>query len=184
MKKKSLIIWLCVYALELAGVLTIILKNRERWLFNDYSAFPIFYILVCIFLAFYLPSFHNARREHNRLQRWCRWHISHYDYYDNHSSEINFVERVRRGEWQDPFWLFMGRACIALIPFFLLFVFFFDLGPKAASFGFAMLIYSLSGWLYLVLAPADWKEHEKELRQKRQKELEEQKKREELGKWK
>ncbi len=184
MKKKSLIIWLCIYALEIAGVLTVILKNRERWLFNDYSAFPIFYILVCIFLAFYLPSFHNARREHNRLQRWCRWHISHYDYYDNHFSEINFVERVRRGEWQDPFWLFMGRACIALIAFFLLFVFFFDLGSKAASFGFAMLIYSLSGWLYLVLAPADWKEYEKELRQKQQKELEEQQKREELGKWK
>jgi hypothetical protein len=170
--------------LELAGVLTIILKNRERWLFNDYSAFPIFYILVCIFFAFYLPSFHNAKREHNRLQRWCRWHISHYDYYDNHHSEIHFVERVRRGEWLDPWWSFMSRVCIALIPFFLLFVFFFDLGPKAASFGFAMLIYSLSGWLYLVLAPADWKEQEKELRQKRQKELEEQQKREELGKWK
>jgi hypothetical protein len=170
--------------LEIAGVLTIILKNRERWLFNDYSAFPIFYILVCIFLAFYLPSFHNAKRAHNRLQRDLRWHISHYDYYDNHFSEIHFVERARNGEWLDPWWPFMSRVCIALIPFFLLFVFFFDLGPKAASFGFAMLIYSLSGWLYLVLAPADWKEYEKELRQKQKKELEEQKKREELGKWK
>ncbi len=181
--KRSLIIWLCVYALELAGVLTIILKNRERWLFNDYSAFPIFYILVCIFLAFYLPSFHNAKRAHDRLQSDLRWYISHYDYYDNHFSEIHFVERARNGEWLDPWWPFMSRVCIALIPFFLLFVFFFDLGPKAASFCFAAMIYSLLFCLYLFFGTGELKKA-KEHRQKRQNELEEQKKREELGKWK
>ena len=183
MKKKSLIIWLCVYALELAGVLTIILKNRERWLFNDYSAFPIFYILVCLFFVFYLPSFHNAKREHNRLMRLCRWHIKHFDYYDNHFSEIHFVERVRNGEWLNPICPFMSRVCIALIPFLLLFVFFFDLGPKAASFGFALMIYALMELLYLFFGTGELKEA-KEHRQKRQKELEEQQKREELGKWK
>ena len=178
--KRSLIIWLCVYALELAGVLTIILKNRERWLFNDYSAFPIFYILVCIFLAFYLPSFHNVRREHNRFLQYMRWNFKHFD---DHDYEIDFVERVRRGEWLDPWWSFMSRVCIALIPFFMLFVFFFDFGPKAASFGFALMIYALMMILYLLFGSGELKEA-KEHRQKRQKELEEQKRREELGKWK
>ena len=181
MKKKSLIIWLCFYILEYTGALAIILANRENWIFNSYSAFPIFYALVCAFLVWYLPSVWNYRRaEDRRILDHLLWRSKNFD---ERQARIEGISMERNDSWKDPIWTFMSHVCIALIPFFLIFVFFFNLGFKASSCGIGMLIYSFLGFLYLIFGDGGV-EKSKQYRQKRQKELEEQQKREELGKWK
>ncbi len=178
--KKALILWLCFYALELTGTLLIIFLNREDWIFNGFSAFPIFYALVCAFLVWYLPSIWNYRRDE---EWWIVHHLFYRKHFDERQARMSGIAKERNGTWKDPLRSFGSRVCLALIPFFLIFVFFFPFEPKIASFAFGMMIYALAQIFWLVALSGELKEA-KAHRRKRQKELEEQQKREELGKWK
>ena len=179
--KKSLIFWICFYTLEFTGALLLILLQRESWIFNGFSAFPLAYLIVCVFLAWYLPTIWNFRRSEDASIRWRLWHTS--TDFDERQARMYGMAAERSGTWKDPMWSFMSRICLALVPMFLLFVFFCSVELKIASFAFGMLIYCAMMLFWYFLLEESNKE-EKALRKQRRNELEEQKKREELGKWK
>ena len=103
--------------------------------------------------------------------------------FDERQARMYGMAAERSGTWKDPMWSFMSRICLALVPMFLLFVFFCSVEIKIASFAFGMLIYCAMMLVWYFLLEESNKE-EKALRKQRRNELEEQKKREELGKWK
>ena len=178
--KKSLSLWILFYVLEFTGALLIILLNREDWIFNSFSAFPLCYLIVFAFLIWYLTSIWNYRRSEETWNRDRLWYCKNFD---ERAARMRSIARERNGTWQDPMWSFMSRVCAALLPMYLLFIFFGIKPLKIASFVFGALIYALLIMFWGVVLSGELKEA-KAHRQKRQKELEEQQKREELGKWK
>ena len=178
--KRSLVFWVVLYVLEFVGALAIILFNREDWIFNAWSAFPLFYLLAFAFLIWYLPSIWNYRRSEDAWTFDRLWHCRNFD---ERAAYMRSIARERDGTWEDPMWSFMSRVCAALLPMYLLFIFFGIRPLKIASFVFGVLIYISLMLFWCVVLSGELKEA-KEHRRKRQKELEEQQKREELGKWK
>ena len=74
--KKTWIFWICYYGVAIvANVLAAVLL-REKWNFNGWSAFPIVYIAVLVFLSWYYPSKLHYKRiyEKNELSGEPQWY--------------------------------------------------------------------------------------------------------------
>ena len=178
--KKALILWLCAYGVELVGALLLIFLRRAHWSFNAWSAFPLCYMIVCAFLVWYLPSIWNYRREEDARISDHLWNRKNFD---ERQARWDGIARERDGTWQDPMWTFMSRVCGAMIPMLLPFLFFGSFEIKIASFAFGMIFYVLMMLVWFFFLSGDLKEDKKH-QEKVKKELAEQRKREELGKWK
>ena len=178
--KKSTILWILFYVLEFTGALLIILLNREDWIFNAWSAVPLFYLLAFAFLIWYLPSIWNYRRSE---EAWIFDRLWHYRNFDERAAYMRSIARERDGTWEEPMWTFMSRVCAALLPMYLLFIFFGIRPLKIASFVFGALIFAFLIMFWCVVLSGEL-QAAKAHRAKRKKELEEQRKREELGRWK
>ncbi len=176
--KKRLFFLLCYYALFTIALTVIACLLKDHLQFNGWSAFPIAYIILSILGVLYIET--DAYEE---MMKWDRfYHIRKY-------KKITVSEFEERWESQkdpeiDKFetGVFHFGTLLALSLYFP-FILFGNYLYKIFCFFIVSLIFfaPMGSWL-LFFSPSHKKF--KAERQRRKRELEEQKKREELGKWK
>lgn len=171
MKKK--VFWIIYYAVAVLALVVALIFLRELINFSGYSAFPIVGTLLLIVQVFFYPS---------------RWRIKLYLWDQSRKLSAWFGELLEFSEKQEeelyreelPFARMASRIALFCIPFVIAGVWFCAV-PVKIVFGFLSLIPSIVFLIYEgVVVIKEAKISDK----KRERELEEQKKREELGKWK
>ena len=193
---KHKLFWIIYYssAILLNVVAAIVL--REHWNFNWFSAFPIGYILLIVWFQWYYPSdfriaYVNWDNTSNRMK--------HALYRTKYDKDIGFYEQPepdnsytnadnfyhhRITKWSEQHVAVTKHVCrllLLVLPIFLMWIFFFSNYAKGLSGLIIIPLTHIIGYSYdIILTKRNKDARQNDLR----KELEEQERREELGKWK
>lgn len=170
MKKK--VFWIIYYAVAVLALVVALIFLRELINFSGYSAFPIVGTLLLIVQVFFYPS-----RQRNNLYFWkIHREMRRWGYYEE------FSEKQKEALYQEelPFTRRASKVALFCIPFVIACAWFCSVPIKIIS-GFFPLIPSFT---FLIRLFSYEIKEAKISDENREKELEEQKKREELGKWK
>ena len=176
--KKSWIFWICYYGAAItANVLAAVLL-RDRWNFNGWSAFPIFFTAISIFWLFFFSSKFAA----NYFEEL---HIKDRLYFDKNFDEAKYRAYAQAREQDETVKKnsaaarkFFTGFTLLCIPFFWMYILFFANYIKAFSWLIPGIAYIIVGLVWFSLH-----DDGAEIKKQRAKELKEQQEREELGKW-
>ena len=177
--KKAWIFWICYYGVAIVGNVLAAVLLRDKWNFNGYTTFPILYIASSIFWFFYFPSEHYAKLSYNKRISNLKYY---YKYFDEEKWRAKYEAREEQEDTKKKTKIankVITRTILFLTPFFGMYICFFSNIAKILSFVFPTIIL-LIVMVVLLIRFNDTPKFKKQ----REKELQEQREREELGKWK
>ncbi len=170
--KKSHIFFIFYYATAMIGTALAALFLRDHLIFNDWSAFPIAYILLSAYLAWFYPS--RFRIKYDQMTS-VKMRVK----YEKGSGIVVNSPPKEEDYWREDD-KFASKIFLACIPVILPFIFFFPLGAKISSGLFLLIPYAATTIYCIVVIKKEIDTHNDKLQQQ----LNEQQKQEELGKWK
>ncbi len=170
--KKSWIFWICYYSVAIIGNVLLLILFSSNLSISAYSLFPIGYILLSLYLAWYYPSQFRIKFDQ----------ITSIEMRIKYNKEEGIV--VSPPPKKEEYWReddkFASKIFLACIPILFPFIFFLSIGAKIISGLFLLFPYAATTIYCIVKIKKEIDTHQKKLTA----DLEAQNKKEELGKWK
>ena len=170
--KKSYIFFISYYAAAILGTVLAAVLLRERVNFSAWSAFPIAYILLSTYLAWFYPS--RFRIKYDQITS-IKMRVK----YEKENGIVVAPPPDEEDYWREDD-KFASKIFLACIPVILPFIFFFPFGAKIFSGLFLLIPYAATSVYCVVVVKKEIDTHNANLQQQ----LKSQQEREELGKWK
>lgn len=170
--KKSHIFFICYYAAAITGTVLAVVLCKDRLQFNSWSAFPIVYILISVYLSWFYPS--RFRIKYDQITS-IKMRVK----YKKGDGLVVAPPRKEEDYWREDD-KFASKIFLACIPVILPFIFFFPLGAKISSGLFLLIPYAATTIYCIVVIKKEIDTHNVKLQQQ----LKDQQEQEELGKWK
>ncbi len=170
--KKLHIFFICYYAAAIIGNVLAAVLLRDRLNFSAWSAFPIAYILISIYLSWFYPSrFRIKIRQIKSIEMRVK--------YEKGNGIVVSPPPNEEDYWREDD-KFASKIFLACIPPFFPFIFFLPFGAKILSGLFLLIPYAATTIYCIVFIKKQTEAHNAKLQQQRK----DQQKQEELGKWK